>query len=232
MRFTAISTGLVCLFSTASPAEELPASAIHPVTGNVEVVEAFDEGSSLDVRHIVYENREVTEILADTSADERGPKIEIDGSGNRYVVYWTEGSTDDVWLLFYDAAEEDWETPVLLSGTYEGRRPDTARNGSEVWVTYSTDLTGGYAIVASVWDDNDPFITDPVETTTYTGFPDPLVDAVAGEVWVSWIDSATDIAWIVWDSGTESWSSVSLEDYSQDSVEDARDRIEAAVLGS
>ena len=212
---------------------ELPDSFVNPVSGNIEVVEAILQGSDYEIRHVenLGQGQLQSTWLTANGDDDRGARIAIESDGTAHVIYWRDLSVDEVRLRSYDPVNESWDSEREVSASAGGRAPALATDGTDTWTAFeSDDGTLLDIIVATIEDDPDPFQLTEVGSTSHSS-PATAVHAESGELWVTWVDSGTDVAWVTYDGATDSWSSVSLEDYSQDDVAAARARIRDEVLG-
>lgn len=225
----------VSVVAPAALADELPHSRVHPLTGDVETVESYDDGTGdLDVRHVRDDgaNPPVSVDVAAGARDELGARIEIDASGRTLVLFWRDVDDGAVLLRRYDPAVDKWSVEYALSGAGGGSRPETADDGTDIWFVFEEPLPGATEIVVGVIDESpDPLSNVALDSTAWTGGDvDPRVHAEAGHVWVTWVDDTDDVGWSVRDAGTGAWSASAFEDSSADSVALARKRIRDSIV--
>ena len=220
-------------------ASDPPDSEINPQTGYIETVDSVWRSSRYDIRHVLDPGGglpKAISYLTDGDPDDNGARIEISQSGNTWVSWWRDGSTDEIFLRKHTYSTGTWSGEVLVSQTGESARDsEIVFDGTDAWVVYEYDSGSSTAIgMAGINDDPDPFPTSHIElsTTSYTGDVDPLVNSESGNLWATWVDSSTQVGWREYDYTAETWSSVQYESYSSDTVADARARIRTTVLGN
>ena len=225
--------GLAILPATAT---DPPDSDLNPQSGFIETTDSVLAADDYEVRHVInVGNGYKRESLLITSADQNdnAPRLAITDAGNSWVVWWRDDETDEVLIRRRDYADNSWSDETLISSKSESsRNPEIACDGSDIWVVYELDDAGDPGIgVRMIVDDPHPVgIRAVIGTTSYSEDLDSLIHAASGHLWVTWIDSAAYVAWTAYDYTTESWSSPEYEDYSNDSVEDARERIGNGIL--
>lgn len=219
-------------------ASDPPDAEANPVSGSIELADSFLDGADYEVRYAVtHDPGETPEavILSDSGSSDLAPRIDIKSDGETWVVWWRDSATDEVVYRVKDYEAGTWSSEGRISGEGEsGRHPSITHNGSRTWVTYETDTISGTGVaVASTVDGAEPFPTATiVATTTSTGSPDVLVRAESNSVWVSWVDSATEVGWSEYDASSGQWSAPSYESYASTTVKQARQNIRAIVLSN
>lgn len=222
---------LTCFMALAS---EVPDSDYNPVTGNIEIVESIDVSGNNDIRHVtdLPQGGSVVAFLTTSPEDEFGARIAISTAGEVFVVYWRDLAVPEVLLRSFDPVAGSWSGEELVTRPEGGKEPSIVHDGIDFWAAYSRDTSGARSIDVGVIDeDPDPFGLQSVGTTQYTGNAQPDLASEAGALWVTWLASADELAWAEYDFTTETWSSVSLEDFSSDDITAARERVRDQVLG-
>jgi hypothetical protein len=213
-----------------------PDSALNPRNGAIETTDSSWAASNFNVRHVIHPGQGQSPIVFDVSthqADDPDPRLTISPSGDTWVTWRRNVATSQVLIRKRTFSTGTWSEEQVVSASGEsGTRPRIVHDGTNPWVVYLAPATGGTAVeTARIIDDGpDPFGRVVVATTSYTGDLDVQIDAEAGHLWVSWIDSDSDVGWCQYDYGTSTWSSPSYESYVDDSVSEARSRISAMVL--
>jgi hypothetical protein len=232
-----MAVGSVLMLGPAFAADP-PDSKVNPASGKIETVDALVSESDLLVRHIIDhgqgEPQEVT-YLTNNSVDDLSPKLEINASGDSWVVWWRDAATDQIFYRKRDYSSGNWSSEVALSDSTESsRNPEIVNDGTDAWVAFEFDDIGGTTIVVGIIkDEPDPFGNrTSLGTTTYSGSLDTLIHYKSGNLWVTWIDSADEVGWSQYDYANETWSTVNYESYGDDTVPAARARIRTEVLGN
>lgn len=236
MRYWKIVGCALCAICSATVALASD-SRVNPGTGFIETVESFWNGTDHDVRHIEDPGpgSGTITVLADGSDPELDPRIEIDPAKDTWVVYWRDASTPEVLLRRHDYSAGTWGPERVVSDTsISSSRPVVAIFDSEPWAAYEETVGGtSWIEVGIIQDEADPINSvSSLGSTTYSSPRDVKLHSEAGNLWATWIDSATDVAWAEYDPTSESWSSSTLESYASDSVGLARKRIRLTVLAN
>jgi hypothetical protein len=107
-------------------------------------------------------------------------------------------------------------------------------DGELAWVAYEFEDGSDTGIaVNAIIEDPDPLSPRVlVATTDFDQERDVEIHYEANHLWVSWIDSASEVGWSEYDYQAQDWSTTDYESYASDTVRDARDRIEDEVLGN
>ena len=233
---TLLAVSLAAAGPMALESEDPPDSEVNRESGNIETVDPFLDGTNQDIRYVIDRgmvlNPKITTI-ADDSLDDRHPQLAISQDGDSWVVWWRDGTTDEVLIRKRDFATGSWESERRLSeSTESSRNPAMAHDGVNPWVAFEFDNGTETDIgVSIIVDDPDPIgIRADVAGTDFSGNVDVMIQAETGNLWVTWVDSSTHVGWVEYDYTLESWSAVSVESYANDTVVDARGRIRTAVL--
>jgi hypothetical protein len=218
-------------------ASDPPDSRLNPVSGDIETTDSTMDGDDFDVRHVItregVRSRIVTTLTTD-SLDDLGPRLAISSAGDTWVVWWRDGDTDEVRIRKRTYSSGTWGDELRVSDkTESSRNPELVHDGSNVWVVFEFDDGGDSAIAVSViGDDPNPVGARMyVSATDYSGELDTLIHHDGGHLWVTWIDSATQVGWSEYDHASETWGGEGYESYSSDSVEEARQRIRDELTG-
>ncbi|RMG44444.1 MAG: hypothetical protein D6718_10095 [Acidobacteria bacterium] len=234
---------MLALAVLAAGAASPPDSEINPATGKIETVDTVSVGGIEQVRHSVdsgHGHPESARLLTSSGAACHDPRIAITGSGETYVVWWEEGAVPQVRYRRRGGSPDSWSAENRIGEPGEPAiNPEIAWDGTSMWVAYEIDLSGGGAgsilIAASGGGDSaDPFPDRSIiGTTHYTGDRDTMIDSEAGEVWVSWVDSDSQLGWSRYDRTLGSWTPVAYEPYDgPDGIAAARERIREQVLAA
>ena len=225
-----------CMAAFPAAASDPPDCELNPVSGNIETTDSVLVVGEYEVRHVInlgegYKRESL--IITSTDQDDNAPRLAITDAGDSWVVWWRDDGTDEVLIRKRDYSESAWWDEKLISIKNESsRNPEIAYDGSDIWVVYELDDAGDTSIgVKAIFDDQNPVGNRLiVGTTTYSEDLDTQIHANSSHLWVTWGDSAAYVAWTEYDYTAEDWGSVEYEDYSNDSVEDARDRIGNGIL--
>ena len=227
-------TGAVLAASNA----DAPDSRINAVSGSIETVDTPWSGSNYNVRHVISGSGGsalLVTILTTDPHDDLGARLAVHtGNGDTWVAWWRADSTDQVIVRRRISASGTWTPERVQSAPTEGsRNPSIAFDGSDPWLAYESDaVDGGTMIQAKAIDDDpNPFVAAvAIARTDFKGTIDTLLQAESGHLWVSWVDSATQLGWSKYDYATGTWSVPEFESYAADSVDAARLRIRSTVL--
>lgn len=231
-------TALVAVASTSS----IPDAEINPVSGKIETVDATPVAGVEQVRHTIdsgHGRPESTQLLTDSATPNHQPRLAISSLGETFVVWWREGTIPQV-LYRRGLLSGTWEEEAPIGRAGEPAiNPEIVWDGQSMWVSYEIDLSGGGTgsiLIAATGggDSADPFPDRTIiGSTHFTGGRDTSIETDAGQVWVTWIDSATAIGWSRYDRATMSWTPVAYEPYSgPDDIAPARQRIHDQVLAA
>ena len=213
-------------------ASDPPDTMSNPITGDLETVDSYIDGSNYEVRHTITPSSGPTTSvkLSNTNLDDESPRIFITSTGKTFVV-WHEDNGDA--LVRSRDSNGVWSSLETLNDVNEtASSPEiTGDHTGEVWTVFE-ESPSTQIIVRAIADGPDPidWLRFEIGSSSYIGDLDSQIHHNALSLWVTWIDSNSDVAWSEYDYISETWSSVSFEDYSADSVQEARDRIETMVL--
>lgn len=234
-RFAAVVLSLaaglfVCL------ADDPPDSRVNPQSSLIETVDTTLSGEILRVRHTITSSsggQQIT-LLTNPAVSDRDPHIAIESDGDVWVVWWRESSTTAVRASKRDHSTNTWSTESLLSLASEtSKRPRIAHDGTKAWVSYAVAGQSGQSVAITGGEDPSSMPARTiVATTSNTGDLDLQVRAGSGALWVTWIDSSTNVGWSEYSYQSQTWSAAAYESYASDSIGAARSRIEATVLGN
>lgn len=217
-------------------AADPPASKVNPKSGLIEIADSVWSSNNYDIRHTIDHGHQAPETftVSSNSLDDRRPNLTIAASGDTWVTWWRDDSTDKVLARKRTYATSTWGSERLVSNTGESSRsPAITFDGSKAWVFYQF-VSGSNASLAVgvINDEPDPIgMRDVVATTSYTGTVDPDIQAESGHLWASWVDSASYVGWSEYDYASQTWDSPSYQSYSGGTVAGARDTIRSTVLG-
>ncbi len=215
-----------------------PDSKINPISGFIEVTDATWSGTSDDVRHVVNPGSDHLLQVFIVSADPRndnGPRLAISPAGDTWIVWWREDTLSSVVVRGHNDSTGVWTSERTVSDAAENSlNPEIAHDGSRPWVAYEVhDQSATSIAVIPISDDSDPIPQHAiVGTTVYSGDVDVRINAESGDLWVTWVDSDTNVGWCEYDYATSTWSSPSNESYASDNVTAARGRIRTTVLSN
>jgi len=233
---TLLTVSLAVAGPMALETEDPPDSEVNLESGNIETVDPFLDGTNQDIRYVIDRgmilNPKITTI-ADDALDDRHPQLTISQDGDAWVVWWRDDTTDGILVRKRDFATGSWDNERLLSeSTESSRNPAMVYDGVNPWVAFEFDdgMETGIG-VSMVIDDPDPIsIRADVAGTDFAGNVDVMIQAETGKLWVTWVDSSSDVGWAEYDYTSETWGLPSYESYANDTVLDARGRIRTAVL--
>jgi hypothetical protein len=214
-------------------ADTAPDLEVNPVTGAVEAVEISPEDGGL-VRHVEDDTQTgvvlQTVVSAEPAADSQ---IAIKETGESWAV-WEEAATAEIRYAYRDPLTKIWSAETTVSGTGEASHaPRIVHNGLETWVAYEIETGSSTSIaVTGIIDSPEPFppaVT--IATRTFAASAELDLRAESGRVWVSWLESETELGWSEYDPSTGEWTSPRLETYAGSTVATAKDGVRRLVLG-
>jgi hypothetical protein len=232
-----ISLGIVStLIAGSALATDPPSSSTNPLSGQIETADPVWSGSNYDISYVVYSGIQSSpdiETVSSDPLDDRRPRLAHAPSGDSWVTWWRDDDTDRVLVRKRTHSSGAWSSERTLSDTDEhSRNPFIVHDGSQTWVVYEEDDAAGTdIIVAVITDEPDPIEIRTVATTDHDGAVDVMAHTDSGQLWVTWIDSSTEVGWSKYDEATETWSLPVYESYASDHVTAARLRIRETVLG-
>lgn len=217
---------------------DTPDSAVNPQSGAIETADPVWDGTNQDIAYVVQPGdvgRAQIYSVSDDPADDLAPKIAIGPGGDSWVVWWRDGTEAQIVVRKRTFAGNTWGDERLVSDPGEdSRKPSIVHDGTAVWVGY--EFTDGAEIsigVLLVIDEPDPIgIRAVVGTTDFSGDRDVKVSAQQGNLWATWVDDEQYVGWAEYDYQGGTWNLPGLESYAADTVDDARDRVRAIVLGN
>ena len=227
---------LVAVANVTASEFDTPNSSVNPATGNIETADPVWSGSSRNVHYVTDPGDGSSPdvfVISDHEEDDLSPKLVIADNGNAWVTWWRDGVVDQVLVRKRDGGT--WGGERLLSESDEdSRRPVLAHDGTTTWVAYELDVEGQTGIaVGLVIDEPDPIgIRLLLGQTDFGGSREITIRAEDAHLWVTWVDSSTEVAWVEYDDTAGSWGLPAYESYVNDTPRDARTRIRATVLGA
>lgn len=220
--------------------DDAPDSQDNPVSGVIETADTPWSGTNYDIRHVSAAgggHPQVITTLTTDSHNDFGARLAISSvNGDSWVAWWRDLTVDQVLVRRRIYATGAWSAERVQSVSGESsRHPSVAFDGSHAWIGYEATGTGGATILKAkaIDDDPAPFLTATVvATTSYTGATQSHIQSESGHLWLSWVDSETEVGWCRYDAGTATWSAPAFESYADDTVEDARARIRSSILAN
>jgi len=231
---------LICFVSLCTPAAlatDPPDAEVNPKNGYIETTDATWETSQYDIRHVSDPGGGLGRDLSSVSTDpldDMAPRLAISSDGDTWVTWYRDGTVDKVYVRKRTYPGGSWDDELLVSEkTENSRRPEIVHDGTNAWVAFEFEETGGTGIgVNAVIDDPNPIgVRISLGTTSYTGDVAVLMHTESGNLWVTWVDSVNEVGWSEYDYGTQTWGLADYESYATDTVDDARGRIRSAVTG-
>ena len=240
LRTVALTASLTIVLAGLLPttsAAELPDSELNHVSGNIELVESILNGGQHDIRHVVDRGQGVPSLqtlLSVDAADDSSPRIAINDTGAPGVVWHRTGEVTEVSFRARPELNGEWggEKPVGEQGT-DSLRPAIVADSGGFWIGFeSLELPGKTdVVVRGITDDFEPFPTlNIIDTTDYLGDHAIVMHKEQDSLWMTWIQSPTEVGWAVYDYETESWGLAQYEPNPDDDVPAARARIRETVL--
>jgi hypothetical protein len=223
---------LLALLAASTVTAAGPDLEANPVSGNVESVD-LDTDVGNRVRHTDDEGHggeRVTTLVSEVGGLQ--PRIAIDRTiGNSWVVWWTDGVTDQVRYAKRDILTGSWSGEAVISPSgAQSRHPEIVHDGEFAWIAHEIHGAEVSIAVVGITDDPEPFGSWILDTTPYTGDVDVLVHTEANHVWVTWVDSATHVGWSEWDAATESWSQSQFLSYAGSNATSIRKLIRDSIV--
>jgi hypothetical protein len=209
--------------------------AVNPYTDQTEAVwVGTPQGApATEIFHSIQtgEQWSASTRLTNDSADDALPHLAFTSAGDRRVAWEHHAGGSTVLFSARPASGGSWSTPEMVSdGTEDARNPRVAVHDGEPFVAYeSVPASGNSKIVVGRSDTPDPFSRTQVATAGSAGSPLVRICSEDGHLWVSWVDTGTELGFAEYANGT--WGSVHTESYSGTSdIEPGRERIRALVL--
>jgi hypothetical protein len=179
-----------------------PSMLLSPVSGPI-VAWARNSASGFDVVVSRFSGGAWTEpmVVAGTADDELDPWLALDPSnGTVHLVFWTDGPTPTVLHRQAPADLSSWSAPLQVSdGVDPSYRPASAFHAGTLRVTYEVHRFGpGQTPREIVLAERvgDTFYPQVLAVSNHGGELWPQVHTHAGKLWLDWIDSADEMAWI------------------------------------
>jgi hypothetical protein len=225
-------------------ATDPPDSAINPRSGLVEIVDAaLDQEGEFFVRHVIDPGSGIARsthfITYDTDMDP-SPRLCINEDGDTWVAWQMSYPDPVIRLVKHDYTAGTWGEELDLDDWYDWHlNPEIVHDGADLWVAYeayvvliSSEEPYTKIMAQAIHDGPDPIIGGPhtLAVTEWTGDHDVLINYESEHLWVTWIDSETEIGWSEYDYATENWSPAEYEPYGTDDPETVRARIAEVVL--
>ncbi len=230
----------VVLVTGLARASDPPASLVNPVTGHIEITDTVWSGADNNVRHVVNpgggQPLQVT-TLTTNAADDLAPHIAASPAGSVWVTWYRTVTPAQIVSRKRSAANNTWAAETLVSDAGEdSRSPSITHDGAAPWWAWVVSANGQAQIAVTGGSDApDPLPTRTiVGTTNFAGTIDPAILYESAHLWITWVDSASNVGWVTYDYTQHAWSGVSRESYANanDSVAAARARIRTQVLGN
>ncbi len=233
----ALTTGAMALVVQVA---EPPDSLGNPVSGAIETADTPWSGTSYEVRHVINPGGgrpQIIKTLTTDSRDDLGPRLAVNPvNGDSWVAWWRDGAIDQVIVRRRVNATGAWSPEVVHSAaSVSSRHPSIAFDGGRGWIAFESGAPSEDTRleVSVIEDEPAPFGTGVVvATTSFTGTVDARVHAEYGRVWLSWVNSDTEIGWCWYDATRSTWSVPRFEPYDIDSVTEARGRVRSLVLSN
>jgi len=217
-----------------------PDSQENGVSGVIETADTPWSGTNYGIRHVSAASAGhplVITTLTNDSHNNLGARLVIDSmDGDSWVAWWRDLPVDQVIVRKRNQASGAWAPERVQSASSEdSRRPSVVFDGTHAWIAFETSGTGGATILKAkiIEDDPTPFLAATVvATTSYTSPLQALIQAESGHLWLSWVNSETQVGWCRYDFVSGTWAVPAFESYASDSVEAARERIRSSVLAN
>jgi hypothetical protein len=228
-------------------ASDPPDSAINPLSGLVETVDAEYTDSGWYWRHVVDPGDGISrspKYVRYSSVDPR-PRLTISSLGDSWIT-WQEEDTlgSAVLVLRHSSAYNRWSDELVVTDPdLACHDPEITHDGLNAWIAYESrgpTSTQTEVSAQAIHEGPDP-VSAPVasnrtvlSTTVYEGDIDVLIHYQSEHLWVTWVHTASRIGWSEYDYELEIWRPAEYEiyDYETDDVEAARERIAQIVLST
>lgn len=207
---------------------------LNSQNGAIESVVSVWNGSEYDVQFVSDPggtDPPDVDLIVTPSVDDLDPKIAIDGTGHRWVVWWRNGSPSSVLVTDRSVTGTSWSSPETLSDPGDdASSPIITIHDSDPFVAFEIDASSGTDIAVTGGTGPDPWPERIIVANTgNAGDLDMRWHSESGELWLTWIDSSTQVGYVVYDAATDTWSVAAYESYTND-PSTARDAIRDAVL--
>lgn len=222
-----------CLIWTPSSFADDPDSEQNPVTGCIETVSSYWNGTDFDLQLTIDRGAlpPLTYEIISGGPDDSDPQIAIAGDGAAWFAWTRDASTNEV-RARGRLADGEFGPVLLVSDSSESSsNPTIALDGATVRIVYEIAGSGSTSVaVAAIDDEPDPIGQRTiVGTTTWTGALDARIHVEAGHTWLTFVHDADELGWSELIDG--SWSGVEYESLGTSDVESARAAIRDGVLG-
>jgi len=221
--------------SAAAFCVDPPDLRINAVSGLIEVVDATWSETNYNVRYtqVTSTGQPASSIvLSSNTANDVDPCIASAGNGDVVVAWWRDLKADAVVYRKRSIATGAWtlERAVGLAGE-SNSHPRVVYAGDDPWVAYQIQEFKAKSVGAQIIDDDPEPFRSIIATTSYSGDLEIQLNAEESHLWVTWIDSASNVGYAEYDSDERVWSAPTREPFPGDSVSSARSRIRDRVLG-
>ena len=224
----------IVLSSAAALCVDAPDLQINAVSQLIEVVDAAWSGSNYNVRYTqMMPNGESkgSTLLSSHSANDNDPRISSAPDGDTVVVWWRDLKTDLVIYRKRTLLTGIWGSEQVVGRTTEsGSRPRVVSSDRDYCIAYQIQNLKSRSVGVQIIDDDPEPFRSIIATTLYSGDLDMQVDAEMSHLWVTWIDSASNVGYSEFDSQSRLWALPTFEPFASDSVAAARSRIREHVL--
>jgi len=180
-----------------------PSVLLNRFSGLPIVAWARNSASGFDIVVSSFSGGAWTEpvVVAGTADDELDPWLTLDPSdGTVHLVYWTDGATPTVLHRQAPADLSSWSAPLQVSdGGDPSYRPASAFHAGTLQVVYEVHRFGpGQTPREIVLAEKvgDTFDAQVLAVSNHGGALWPQVHSHNGKLWLEWIDSADEMAWI------------------------------------
>jgi len=231
---TEAQSGEVLNLQGGSRGDGRPDTAIHPSDSRPLVTWAYGSGDDHDVALAEWADDGWSEIafLTSSTDDELDPRAYFDAEGRAYVVWWSAGAVEKLFLARREPGSTDWGLPEVI--THSGRRPSVCRVQEGLLLAFERDRDGGgqQIVLVSLLLDG----TSSVQVVAETDRADPLDVVVhfhADTLWMDRTHGAGEFAYAV--HGADGWSvpaTLPWDDKSWIGEEEARKVVRGQVLAS
>jgi hypothetical protein len=194
-----------------------PALLVTP-SGTPLVAWARNSPDGYDVVLSRFENDGWTEpeVLAGGPYDELDPQLVTDpADGSIHVVYWVAEATPRILHREAPADLSSWSAADQVSGSGDPAcRPHAAFHAGAMRVVYEVHDFGIGSSPRQVVLATEAGLQYTTEMVAVTLHEEPVrayIHSAGGRMWVDWIDSVDQIAWIRLEAG--GWGVVQTEDY-------------------
>jgi hypothetical protein len=175
------------------------------------------------------------EVLSGSSLDELDPHLFVNPVDDRvHLVYWVHDSTPRVMHMEAPADLSTWSTAVRVSPTGE---PACVPHGvfhdglmKVVYEVHDFGIGASPRQIVLATRDGQAFFSEMLSVTFHNEGNRPQAHSANGALWVDWIDSDGDMAWIRLFLG--GWGAVQIEGFQDQEERDyhVRGKIESLAL--